>query len=33
MFDWEMEKWFHSRIGDGVFGVCGWKGGCLDLRI
>lgn len=20
VFDWEMEKWFHSRIGDGGFG-------------
>jgi hypothetical protein len=20
-FDWEMEKWFHSRIGDGGFGI------------
>jgi hypothetical protein len=23
VFDWEMEKWFHSRIGLGGFGVCG----------
>ena len=26
VFDWEMEKWFHLRIGDERFG---WKGGNL----